>query len=102
LHAVVETITNSLRPTDYVGRLDDETLLAILPECNAIEADHAAARLQNVARHMTVKWWGDEFQVTATIAAVGAERSDTVESMFGRIEARMARYAPAASTPAIP
>jgi diguanylate cyclase (GGDEF)-like protein len=101
LHAVAETVTNSLRPTDCVGRLDDETFLAILPECNAIEADHAAARLQNVARHMTVKWWGDEFQVTATIAAVGAERSDTMESLMARVDARMARLAPAAGTPAI-
>jgi GGDEF domain-containing protein len=101
LHAVAETVTNSLRPTDCVGRLDDETFLAILPECNAIEADHAAARLQNVARHMTVKWWGDEFQVTATIAAVGAERSDTMESLMARVDARMARLAPGASTPAI-
>jgi diguanylate cyclase (GGDEF)-like protein/PAS domain S-box-containing protein len=101
LHAVAETVTNSLRPTDCVGRLDDETFLAILPECNAIEADHAAVRLQNVARHMTVKWWGDEFQVTATIAAVGAERSDTMESLMARVDARMARLAPAAGTPAI-
>ena len=58
-------------------------------------------RLQNVARHMTVKWWGDEFQVTATIAAVGAERSDTMESLMARVDARMARLAPAAGTPAI-
>ena len=35
---------------------------------------------------MTVKWWGDEFQVTATIAAVGAERSDTMESLMARGE----------------
>ena len=43
LHAVAETVTNSLRPTDSLGRLDDETFLAILPECNAIEAEHADA-----------------------------------------------------------
>jgi PAS domain S-box-containing protein len=102
LHAVAETITNGLRPTDFVGRLNDDTFLAILPECNAFEADHAAARLQNVARNMTVKWWGDEFQVTAIIAAVGAERCDTMESLIARIDARMAQYAPAACTPAIP
>jgi len=48
-----------------------------------------------------VKWWGDEFQVTATIAAVGAERSDTMESLMARVDARMARLAPGAGTPAI-
>jgi PAS domain S-box-containing protein/diguanylate cyclase (GGDEF)-like protein len=101
LHAASETITNGLRPTDCVGRWNDESFLAVLPECHAIDAERVAGRLQKVARNMTVKWWDDEIQVTAAIAAVGAERSDTVESLIGRIENRLARNAPAASTPAI-
>jgi len=101
LHAVAETITNSLRPTDCVGRWNDDTFLVVLPECNAIDADHVSRRLQTVARHMTVKWWGDEFQVTAAIAASGAERADTMETLIARIESRVAQNAPAVSTPAI-
>jgi len=99
LHAVAETITNSLRPTDCVGRWNDETFLAILPACNTIEADHVAKRLQNVAHEMTVKWWGDEFQVTATIAASGAERSDTIETLIARVEERIVRQTPASTVP---
>lgn len=99
LHAVAETITNTLRPTDCVGRWNDETFLAILPECNPIEAEHVARRLQNVARNMSVKWWGDEFQVTATIVASGAERSDTIETLIARVEARIVQQTPVSSIP---
>ena len=99
LHAVAETTTNSLRPTDCVGRWNDETFLAILPECHALEAEHVAKRLQKVARNMTVKWWGDEFQVTATIAVSGAERSDTIETLIARLEVRLVRQTPANTVP---
>jgi two-component system, cell cycle response regulator len=61
LHVVAQTITNSLRPSDYLGRLDDEAFLAILTECNAPEAERSGMRLQNIARNMSVKWWAMNF-----------------------------------------
>jgi len=90
LHVVAQTITNSLRPTDSLGRLDDENFLAILPECNALDAERSGMRLQNVARNMSAKWWGDEFPVTATIATATVERFDTPEGLLARAAARLA------------
>ena len=90
LHVVAQTITNSLRPTDYLGRLDDERFLAILTECNALEADRSEMRLQSIARNMSAKWWGDEFRVTATIATASVERSDTAETIIARAAGQLA------------
>jgi len=90
LHVVAQTITNSLRPTDSLGRLDDENFIVILPECNALDAERSGMRLQSLARNMSVKWWGDEFPVTATIATAAAEHSDTPDALLARAAARLA------------
>jgi two-component system cell cycle response regulator len=90
LHVVAQTITNSLRPSDYLGRLDDEAFLAILTECNAPEAERSGMRLQNIARNMSVKWWGDEFPLTATIAVATVEPFDTVETLIARATNQLA------------
>jgi diguanylate cyclase (GGDEF)-like protein/PAS domain S-box-containing protein len=90
LRAVAQTITNSLRPTDSLGRLDDENFLAILPECGALDAERSGMRLQSLVTNMKVKWWGDEFPVTVTIATATVERFDTSEVLLARAAARLA------------
>lgn len=90
LHVVAQTITKSLRPTDSLGRLDDENFLAILPECGALDAERSGMRLQSLARNMNVKWSGHEFPVAATIATATVERFDTPEVLLARAAARLA------------
>jgi PAS domain S-box-containing protein/diguanylate cyclase (GGDEF)-like protein len=90
LRVVARTMITNLRPTNSLGRLDDDTFLGVLPECNALEADRLGMRLQAVAGNMQVKWWGDNFPVTATLAIATAERDDTMEVLIRRAETRLA------------
>ncbi|HEY0703856.1 MAG TPA: PAS domain S-box protein [Candidatus Acidoferrales bacterium] len=90
LQVAAQTIITSLRPTDSLGRLNDDTFLAVLPECNALDAERLGMRLQTIANNMRVKWWGDNFPVAATIAIATVERDDTVEALIRRAESRLA------------
>lgn len=90
MHIVALTLENSLRPTDFLGRSEGGGFLGILPECNALEAGRLETRLQARLRHMSVKWWGDEFPVSATAVLATAEFPDTVETLIARGESRFA------------
>lgn len=89
IRIVAQTLENSLRPTDFLGRSEGGGFLAILPECNSLDAARLEIRLQGWLRNMSVKWWGDEFPVSATIVLATAESSDTVESLIARGERRL-------------
>ena len=88
IRIVAQTLENSLRPTDFLGRSEAGGFLGILPECNSLDAARLEIRLQGWLRNMSVKWWGDEFPVSATIGLATAEFPDTVESLIARGESR--------------
>jgi PAS domain S-box-containing protein/diguanylate cyclase (GGDEF)-like protein len=99
LQVVAQTIITSLRPTESLGRLDDETFLGILPECNALDAERLGMRLQTIVNNMRVKWWGDNFPVAAGIAIATVERGDTAEALIRRAESRLAEKTRASGWP---
>ena len=65
-HAVAQTLGNSLRPTDLLGRLSERTFLAVLTECKANEIESVAKRLTKMVSYTEIKWWGDKVSVTAS------------------------------------
>lgn len=86
LRIVAQTLENSLRPTDFLGRHTPNQFLAVLTECTGSEVGLAANRLKKMVGASTVKWWGDEIPVTASFGATCAITGDTSESILGRAE----------------
>jgi diguanylate cyclase (GGDEF)-like protein len=86
LRAVTHTLENSLRPTDFLGRWQENEFLAILLECNAEEVGKAGERLRKMVSQSKVEWWGDLLQVSISMGATSAKTGDTVEAMVGRAE----------------
>jgi diguanylate cyclase (GGDEF)-like protein/PAS domain S-box-containing protein len=86
LRAAAQTIQGGLRPTDFVGRLNELELLAILNECAESEVSVVGKRLRKLVHSSGVHWWGDTLHVTISIGATPAHDNDTVESIVARAE----------------
>jgi diguanylate cyclase (GGDEF)-like protein/PAS domain S-box-containing protein len=90
LRIVAQTLENSLRPTDFLGRVGDRQFLAILVECGASELDRTAARLKRMVQTSEVAWWGDRWTVTASFGGTSAAGGDTLESILSRAQPALA------------
>jgi diguanylate cyclase (GGDEF)-like protein/PAS domain S-box-containing protein len=84
-----QTLENSLRPTDFLGRWTENEFLAIVTECNSAEIPKVAERLKKTIGRAKITWWGDSVEVTTCIGATTVMAGDTVEEMMGRAERAM-------------
>jgi diguanylate cyclase (GGDEF)-like protein/PAS domain S-box-containing protein len=87
LRSVGQTLENSLRPTDFIGRWLENEFLAILTECSADEVLFAGARLRRIVRQTRIEWWGDLLNVSISMGAADVQPGDTVDKMIQRAEA---------------
>jgi diguanylate cyclase (GGDEF)-like protein/PAS domain S-box-containing protein len=86
LRIVAQTLENSVRPTDFLGRWQENQFLAILTECSATEVARAAERLRRMVSTSKVEWWGDPLQLTISLGGAAVVAGDTVESLVLRAE----------------
>jgi diguanylate cyclase (GGDEF)-like protein/PAS domain S-box-containing protein len=86
IRAVGQTLENSLRPTDFLGRWMENEFLAVLPECSADEVGSVGERLRRMVNQCGVEWWGEMLQVTVSMGATSAKTADTAEAMLRRAE----------------
>jgi diguanylate cyclase (GGDEF)-like protein/PAS domain S-box-containing protein len=86
LQVVAHTLENSLRPTDFVGRIDENRFLAILNECTLQDIESAAKRLKKAIASSEIKWWGDKWPVSASFGGAAARSGDTNETLLERAE----------------
>lgn len=81
-----QTLENSLRPTDFLGRWMENEFLAVLTECSAEELEKVGHRLRKMVNQCKVEWWGDTLQLTVSMGATSAKTADSPESMLLRAE----------------
>jgi diguanylate cyclase (GGDEF)-like protein len=86
LRVVGLTLENSLRPTDFLGRWQENQFLAILTECSGVEITRASERLRRMVSASQIAWWGDRLPVTISLGGTAAKDNDTVEAMILRAE----------------
>ena len=86
LRVVAHTIENSLRPTDFIGRVADNRFLAILNECAQPDIERAARRLKRAVSSSEVEWWGDQWALSASFGGASARMGDSSESLLERAE----------------
>jgi diguanylate cyclase (GGDEF)-like protein/PAS domain S-box-containing protein len=89
VRAVGQTLENSLRPTDTIGRWKENEFLAILIECGEHEVNKVGERLRKMAQRCEVEWWGDQMRATISLGGASAQTSDTTEAMVRRAEAAL-------------
>jgi diguanylate cyclase (GGDEF)-like protein len=86
LRVVGQTLENSLRPTDFLGRWQENQFLAILTECSGMEVARAAERLRRMVSTSKVQWWGDALNVTISLGGTAVRAGDTEEALVLRAE----------------
>ncbi|HKS83301.1 MAG TPA: diguanylate cyclase [Candidatus Acidoferrales bacterium] len=91
LRVVAQTIENSLRPTDFLGRFGDNEFLAILTECDSSEVPLVGERLRKMVGASHVEWWGNQLDLSASFGAASWLPGDDVESLVRRGEGSLRR-----------
>ena len=86
LRVVGQTLENTVRPTDYLGRWQSNQFLAILTECSGNEIERASERLRRMVNASKIAWWGDRVTVTISVGGTVVKHGDTVEAMVLRAE----------------
>jgi diguanylate cyclase (GGDEF)-like protein/PAS domain S-box-containing protein len=86
LRVVGQSLENSLRPTDFLGRWQDNQFLAILIECGITELPLVGGRLRRMAATSKVEWWGDSLKLSVSLGGTVVRTGDTVESLTLRAE----------------
>lgn len=86
LRVIGQTLENTIRPTDLLGRWQENQFLAILTECSGSEVARACERLRRMVSASKIAWWGDRLPVTISLGATGVKHGDTVEGMILRTE----------------
>jgi diguanylate cyclase (GGDEF)-like protein/PAS domain S-box-containing protein len=89
LRAVGQTLENSLRPTDTIGRWRENEFLAVLIECGPQEVGKVGERLRKLAQRCEVEWWGDQMRATISLGGTSAQTADTSDAMVQRAEAAL-------------
>jgi diguanylate cyclase (GGDEF)-like protein/PAS domain S-box-containing protein len=86
LHVVAETMRNSLRPSDFLGRWTEDQFLAILINCTTAGVGEAGERIRKVVGCAGLQWWGDELSVTVSVGHATAQAGDTIDSLLERAQ----------------
>jgi len=90
---VAETLRDSLRPDDFVGRWADDQFLTILSNCGAQGVGNAAARIHKAVANSGIQWWGDWLKASTLLGYATAQAGDTIQSLVQRAQPREKRLA---------
>jgi PAS domain S-box-containing protein/diguanylate cyclase (GGDEF)-like protein len=87
LHEVARTLKDMMRRSDFLGRCDAGSFLAMLPGCGIAPLEKVGARMKQAAGRVAISWWGDLLSVKVTARAALVESGDTIESIEKRMSA---------------
>ena len=86
LRAAAQTLENSLRPTDCLGRWNEKQFVAVLSECAESDIRAVAERLKKMVNSSGIRWWGDTISITASCGGTAAREGDSIESIVTRAQ----------------
>jgi PAS domain S-box-containing protein/diguanylate cyclase (GGDEF)-like protein len=89
LRSVGQTLENTLRPTDFLGRSGTADFLSVLIECSRFDLGSVCERLKRSVHGIKVNWWGDRLSVSASLGATTVQADDDVESLLARVARSM-------------
>jgi diguanylate cyclase (GGDEF)-like protein/PAS domain S-box-containing protein len=81
-----QTLQSSLRPTDHLGRWQENEFLAIAVECNSSEVPKVGERLKKMISQAKIMWWGEPLPVTISMGATEVQPGDSFGELMGRAE----------------
>ncbi|HEX4489422.1 MAG TPA: sensor domain-containing diguanylate cyclase [Terriglobales bacterium] len=89
LHVLAQTVRNSMRPSDFLGRWKDDEFLGILPNCTPRGVHTATERIGRLLSSAGLQWWGDRIEVSTQIGEAAVQADDTLESLLSRANSNL-------------
>lgn len=86
LRVAAQTIVNSLRPTDYVGRWTKDQFLVVLTSCRPTSLDAIGDRIGRIVASGGIEWWGEELHLAVTVVKILPQAGEKLESLLRRVE----------------
>jgi len=86
LRVAGQTLESGLRPTDFLGRWQENEFLAIVSECNIEEIPRVGERLRKMISSAKIMWWGDSLPVTISMGATAVKPEDNITEIMRRSE----------------
>jgi two-component system, cell cycle response regulator len=89
LRVVAQTMRNTFRPSDFLGRWTEDQFLAILINCGDPAVEHTWERIRKMVTCAGLRWWSDELLVTTSVGYATAQAGDTIESLLNRAQSSL-------------
>lgn len=83
---IAQTLSNSFRPNDFVGRWGEDEFVVILANCGNTGVHSVYERTRKTFRSAEIRWWGELFSVPTAMACTSVESGDTVELLLKRAD----------------
>jgi diguanylate cyclase (GGDEF)-like protein/PAS domain S-box-containing protein len=98
LQVLARSLRNTVWPTDFVGRWNENQYLVILCGCGEDALQAVVGRMRRMMSNATIVWWGEELAVRISIGHAYSVAKDTIASILqraqqGLVEGRAARPA---------
>jgi len=101
LRAVAQTLENTLRPTDFVGRWSEDQFMAIVTNCNEAALPSICQRVRQMISGDSIEWWGNLLSPGAfSMGHSGVQDEDSVERMVDRAQQSLRKLDHAQDKPA--
>lgn len=84
MRVLAQTLRNTVWPTDFVGRWEDEQFLVILAGCDRGALTTVAERIVRMMASATIEWWGQELSLAVWTGLAVAQDGDDVASVMQR------------------
>jgi PAS domain S-box-containing protein/diguanylate cyclase (GGDEF)-like protein len=83
---IAQTLSNSFRPSDFVGRWDEDEFLVILTNCGIAGVQSVYERTRKLIASAEIRWWGEWLSLPTSIAYTSVESGDTIELLLQRAQ----------------
>jgi diguanylate cyclase (GGDEF)-like protein/PAS domain S-box-containing protein len=81
---IAQSLSNSFRPTDFLGRWADHEFLVILNNCPAAGVQSVYERTRSTIASAEIRWWGELLSVPLSFGCTSVELGDTVDLLLQR------------------
>jgi diguanylate cyclase (GGDEF)-like protein/PAS domain S-box-containing protein len=99
LLVIAQTLSNSLRPSDFVGRWADDRFLVILTGCGKTGIQSVCQRIRKTIASAEIRWWGELLSLACSVAGAWVESGDSIDSLVQRAEHALRPISAAHSDP---
>jgi diguanylate cyclase (GGDEF)-like protein/PAS domain S-box-containing protein len=86
LRVIARILRNTIWPTDFVGRWEENRFLVVLTGCDLEALKIVSERILRMASRAAIEWWGEELSVTVSLGSAVAVANDTLNTLLQRAQ----------------